>query len=58
MTTTVPEQITRLDVTLKIARFIPETDTEPHYEEYRLECLPTDRILTVMQRIKDEIDAP
>ncbi|MBK9433988.1 MAG: succinate dehydrogenase iron-sulfur subunit [Micrococcales bacterium] len=56
MTTTVPEQITRLDVTLKIARFIPETDTEPHYEEYRLECLPTDRILTVMQRIKDEID--
>jgi succinate dehydrogenase / fumarate reductase iron-sulfur subunit len=56
MTTTVPEQITRLDVRFKIARFIPETDEEPHYEEYRLECLPTDRILTVMQRIKDEID--
>jgi succinate dehydrogenase / fumarate reductase iron-sulfur subunit len=56
MTTTVPEQITRLDVRFKIARFIPETDEQPHYEEYRLECLPTDRILTVMQRIKDEID--
>ncbi len=56
MTTTVSEQITRLDVRFKIARFIPETDEEPHYEEYRLECLPTDRILTVMQRIKDEID--
>jgi succinate dehydrogenase / fumarate reductase iron-sulfur subunit len=56
MTTTVAEQITRLPVTLKIARFIPETDDEPHYEEYHLECLPTDRILTVLQRIKDEID--
>ncbi|MEZ5187019.1 MAG: succinate dehydrogenase iron-sulfur subunit [Candidatus Nanopelagicales bacterium] len=56
MTTTVPEQITRLPVTLKIARYIPEQDEEPHYEEYQLECLPTDRILTVLQRIKDEID--
>ncbi len=56
MTTTVPEQITRLDVTFKIARFIPESDDEPHYEEYELACLPTDRVLTVLQRIKDEID--
>ena len=56
MTTTVPEQITRLDVTFKIARFIPESDEEPHYEEYQLSCLPTDRVLTVLQRIKDEID--
>ena len=56
MTKTVPEQITRLDVTFKIARFIPEADEEPHYEEYQLSCLPTDRVLTVLQRIKDEID--
>ena len=56
MTSTVPEQITRLDVTFKIARFIPESDEEPHYEEYQLSCLPTDRVLTVLQRIKDEID--
>ena len=56
MTATVPEQITRLQVTFKIARFIPETDEEPHYEEYTVEALPTDRVLTVLQKIKDEID--
>jgi len=56
MAATVPEQITRLQVTFKIARFIPETDEEPHYEEYTVEALPTDRVLTVLQKIKDEID--
>ncbi len=56
MTATADEPITRLDVTLKIARFIPEVDEEPHYEEYRLSALPTDRVLTLLQRIKDEID--
>jgi succinate dehydrogenase / fumarate reductase iron-sulfur subunit len=56
MTATVPEQITRLQVTFKIARFIPETDEEPHYEEYTVEALPTDRVLTVLQKIKDEVD--
>jgi succinate dehydrogenase / fumarate reductase iron-sulfur subunit len=56
MTTATPQAIQRLDVTFKIARFIPETDTEPHYEEYKIQALPTDRVLTVLQRIKDEID--
>jgi succinate dehydrogenase / fumarate reductase iron-sulfur subunit len=56
MAATVPEQITRLQVTFKIARFIPETDEEPHYEEYTVEALPTDRVLTVLQKIKDEVD--
>ncbi|MFN8184322.1 MAG: succinate dehydrogenase iron-sulfur subunit [Candidatus Nanopelagicales bacterium] len=56
MTATVPEQITRLDVTFRIARFIPETDDEPHYEEYQVTALPTDRVLTVLQKIKDEVD--
>ena len=32
MAATVPEQIRRLQVTLKIARFIPATDEEPPYE--------------------------
>ena len=45
-----------MQVTFKIARFIPETDEEPHYEEYTVEALPTDRVLTVLQKIKDEID--
>ena len=48
--------IKRLSVTFKIARFIPGTDEAPHYEEYTLEALPTDRVLTILQRIKDEID--
>ena len=56
MAATVPEQITRLQVTFKIARFIPEMDEEPHYEEYTVEALPTDRVLTVLQKIKDEVD--
>ena len=56
MATTVPEQITRLDVTFRIARFIPETDDEPYYEEFQVTALPTDRVLTVLQKIKDEID--
>ena len=50
------ETITRLPVTFKIARYIPETDEAPHYEEYSLEALPTDRVLTILQRIKDEQD--
>ena len=54
--TATPETIQRLDVTFKIERFIPETDDAPHYEEYKLQALPTDRVLTVLQRIKDEID--
>ena len=54
--TATPETIQRLDVTFKIARFIPETDEEPHYEEYTVEALPTDRVLTVLQKIKDEVD--
>ena len=53
MTATVPEQVVRLDVTFKIARFIPETDEEPHYEEYQVQALPTDRVLTVLQKIKE-----
>jgi succinate dehydrogenase / fumarate reductase iron-sulfur subunit len=56
MTATVAEQITRLEVTFKIARYIPETDEEPHYEQYTVSALPTDRVLTILQRIKDEID--
>ena len=45
-----------LVVSSKIARFIPETDDEPHYEEYQVTALPTDRVLTVLQKIKDEVD--
>jgi succinate dehydrogenase / fumarate reductase iron-sulfur subunit len=47
---------TTVDVTFRIRRYNPEQDTSAHWEEYTLDCLPTDRILTVLQRIKDEQD--
>ncbi|MDQ1308207.1 MAG: succinate dehydrogenase / fumarate reductase, iron-sulfur subunit, partial [Actinomycetota bacterium] len=47
---------TTVDVTFRIRRYNPEQDASPHWEEYTLDCLPTDRILTVLQRIKDEQD--
>ena len=47
---------TTVDVTFRIRRYTPEQDNSPHWEEYTLDCLPTDRILTVLQRIKDEQD--
>ena len=56
MTAEVEEKIERLDVTFRIARYIPESDDEPHYEEYSVTALPTDRVLTVLQQIKDDID--
>lgn len=56
-TVTAPDPaITPVDVTFKLRRFNPELDSEPHWEEYTIDCLPTDRVLTVLQRIKDEID--
>ena len=45
-----------VDVTFRLRRFNPEVDTAPHWEDYVVACLPTDRVLTVLQKIKDEID--
>ncbi len=45
-----------VDVTFRLRRFNPEVDGEPHWEDYVVACLPTDRVLTVLQKIKDEID--
>nr|MCU0266281.1 2Fe-2S iron-sulfur cluster-binding protein [Actinomycetes bacterium] len=46
----------RIPVRLKIRRFLPELDTEPHWEHYELECLPTERLLDALMRVKAEID--
>lgn len=40
----------------KILRFDPETDKEPHFEEYSVEADPTERILDCLNRIKWEQD--
>jgi len=43
-------------VTLRIRRYNPERDREPHWEEYRLQADPTDRVLDLLNRVKWEID--
>ncbi|NPA92282.1 MAG: succinate dehydrogenase iron-sulfur subunit [Chloroflexi bacterium] len=41
-----------MQVTLKILRYNPEKDAQPHYERYSLDAEPTDRILDVLEKIK------
>ncbi|MGH3438988.1 MAG: succinate dehydrogenase iron-sulfur subunit [Sciscionella sp.] len=45
-----------LAVTVKIHRFNPEIDEEPHWESYEIPVLPTDRVLNVLHYIKWYID--
>jgi succinate dehydrogenase / fumarate reductase iron-sulfur subunit len=44
------------DITLKIRRFDPERDTEPHWETYTVAAEPTDRLLDALHKVKWEID--
>lgn len=39
-------------LTLKIKRYDPEHDDAPHWEEYRVEAEPWDRVLDVIQKVK------
>lgn len=41
-----------MDVKLKILRFNPEEDHEPHYEGYELEAEPTDQVLDLLNQVK------
>ena len=43
-------------VTIKIKRFNPEKDSEPHWREYQVEAEPTDRLLDALNYIKWNID--
>ena len=43
-------------VTLKIARFNPETDTEAHWETYQVTSHATDRVLDALHQIKWDQD--
>jgi succinate dehydrogenase / fumarate reductase iron-sulfur subunit len=45
-----------MQVTLKICRFNPETDTSFHYETYTVEADPTDRVLDVLELVKGHHD--
>ena len=43
-------------VTVKIQRFNPEVDSEPHWESYDVPALPTDRVLNLLINIKGYVD--
>ena len=45
-----------MKIVLRIRRFDPETDREPHDEDYPVEVEPTERILDALIRVKDEQD--
>jgi succinate dehydrogenase / fumarate reductase iron-sulfur subunit len=45
-----------MQVTLRVFRFNPEKDKKPHYEKYKLEAEPTDRVLDLLEYIKGYID--
>jgi len=45
-----------MQVTLRIFRFNPEQDKKPHYETYKIEADPTDRVLDLLEHVKGYID--
>ncbi len=45
-----------MQVTLKVFRYNPEQDKKPHYETYRLEAEPTDRVLDLLEHVKGYTD--
>ncbi len=45
-----------MQVTLKILRYNPEKDARPHWESYRLEAEPMDRVLDLLHKVKWEGD--
>jgi succinate dehydrogenase / fumarate reductase iron-sulfur subunit len=45
-----------MEVTVEIRRFNPEKDEEPHWQTFTAEAKPTDRLLNVLQSIKDRQD--
>ncbi len=45
-----------MEVILKIFRYNPEADKKPHYESYKLDAEPTDRVLDLLEYIKGRYD--
>ena len=41
-----------MDVRLRIRRYNPEVDLEPHWEEYEVTAEPTDRVLDLLHQVK------
>jgi len=45
-----------MDVTIKIFRFNPEIDKQPHFETYSVQAQETDRVLDLLEYIKGHMD--
>ena len=45
-----------MQVDLRILRFDPERDAAPHWESYRVEADPMDRVLNLLTAVKAEQD--
>lgn len=56
MTATVETTTGVTTVTLKLRRFNPETDAEPHWESYEVPVQPGDRILNLLMYMKGYVD--
>ncbi|BDZ51603.1 succinate dehydrogenase iron-sulfur subunit [Frondihabitans sucicola] len=50
------DAIQKFTATLMIRRFDPDVDTEPRWQEFSVEMLPTDRVLDALHQIKWEQD--
>lgn len=55
-TSEIPAPEGSITVTVKILRFNPEFDDEPHWEYYDVPALPTDRVLNLLINIKGYVD--
>ena len=47
-----------MQVDLRILRFDPERDAAPHWESYRVEAEPMDRVLNLLTSVKATQDPP
>jgi succinate dehydrogenase / fumarate reductase, iron-sulfur subunit len=45
-----------MQVKIKIFRYNPEKDKKPHYDSYKLQAEPTDRVLDLLEYIKGNLD--
>lgn len=46
-----------MKVTLKVYRFNPETDIEPHYDTFTVEAEPNERLLDCLNRVRWTLDS-
>lgn len=53
---TVTTSDSMVEVELHIKRYNPDVDDRPHWETYRVQCEPSDRVLDALHKVKWELD--